>query len=110
MRARDTVMSEEKIKEIWYGVISTADKLPKIPDLVPVVAEAQAEISFKAGYEQGVENHHECCKMDYKAGIQEVVDAVDNLLIPTSEAVNTLPNFYLRETDWQAFKKGKGIG
>jgi len=31
-------------------------------------SEQLVEISFKAGYQEGVKNHHECCKMDYKAG------------------------------------------
>jgi len=30
-------------------------------------------IHRKAGYKEGVKNHHECCKMDYQAGIKEVV-------------------------------------
>lgn len=71
----DTVMSEERIKVIWYGVISTADKLPKIPDLVSVVAKAQAEISFKVGYEQSVLDNDNWARQDYgyQLGIREVV-------------------------------------
>ncbi len=69
MEAKDTVMSKEQIERIQPKIIST------IPLPSPsVTAKIQAEISFKVGYKKGVESHHECCKMDYKAGINLVVD------------------------------------
>lgn len=38
-------------------------------------------------------------------GRKEVVEAVNKMPIRTSEPINVKPNFYLRETNWQAFKK-----
>jgi len=48
MEAKDTVMSEEQIKMAWYSQLGhvAGDK---------AIAQAQAEISFKAGIKEVVE-------------------------------------------------------
>ena len=87
----DTVMSEYKIKTLLSHPLKRNPAHEGFP-LRGVVAKAQAEITgkimyddgFKAGYKEGVKNHHECCKMDYKAGIREVVEwMIPNFLIDT---------------------------
>jgi len=64
MKAEDTVMSEEGFKEVVHsrGVG------------YKYLCEAQAEISFKAGYKQGVEDANKCGRIDRQLGIKEVVD------------------------------------
>jgi len=57
MEAKDTVMSEEQIKMAWYSQLGhvAGDK---------AIAQAQAEISFKAGIKEVVEWGLETCPHD----------------------------------------------
>ena len=68
MEAKDTVLHLDDIDE---------GRMPDSYGSLRKALEKQAEISFKAGYGEGVKNHHGCCQMDYKAGIKEVVDWVE---------------------------------
>ena len=72
MEAKDTVMEHNQVLPYWSGRTLRIDEL----------LEAQAEISFKAGYNQGVidsgaikrkhiQAHGDIC---YKAGIKTVVE------------------------------------
>lgn len=71
------VLSDEGIKEAWYGIISTADKLPKIPDLVSVVAEAQRDADdayyrpILDGFEVVIKSYQQYCK-SYRGIIEDL--------------------------------------
>ena len=87
MEAKDTVMSPEEIGNLHIGVQEEHRK-PVIaegfkPDskLFRVIAEAQAEISFKAGYELAEEELGKCYAPVFKdgkqAGVKEVVEFIN---------------------------------
>ena len=56
MEAKDTVMSDESIAEVWHFTIEFPDRYMALSmkDYYrrKAILNAQAEISFKAGYEQ----------------------------------------------------------
>ncbi|KKM76047.1 hypothetical protein LCGC14_1384070 [marine sediment metagenome] len=59
MEAKDTVMSPDQLIEVWHFAIESPDKSMSEPlkqaNRRKAVAEAQAEISFKAGIGEVVE-------------------------------------------------------
>ena len=101
MKAEDTVMSAQKIADLQAKYSEPEDRSIGYEWNI---AQAQAKITWplafeegkKAGYEerdkdivtlpladlleksyrQGVKDHCECCDIDYKAGIKEVVEFV----------------------------------
>ncbi len=122
------VMSDDAIKDIvlkhyeanpklWDGIISIrmGDDLE--------VAKAQAEISFKAGEDQGYKNGSisgyneatkkaltaidDALKTGYKAGIREVVEWVEQYKLGYTAECGTEFNF--TKEQWQAFKESKGV-
>ncbi len=76
MEAKDTVTSREKQWEISTGNSDWTDG-----DIWDAIAQAQAEISYKAGYNQALkehewdDNYYKGKKID--AGIKEVVEFID---------------------------------
>ena len=54
MEAKDTVMSDEQMKEVIKENIDLLDNIGKAPELLFRVAKAQAKVSFKVGREQGI--------------------------------------------------------
>ncbi len=74
MEAKDTVLSDKETIEIikQYRVVKLGQILP-----YHWHRETQAEISFKAGYDQAVADPVDQLKLMYKAGIREVVEFVE---------------------------------
>lgn len=80
MEAKDTVMSFSNLDYYWRrGLAKENDH----NDAAFAVAKAQAEISFKAGYKQAIEDQTIEVEKAYKLGIREVVEfVVANKMIP----------------------------
>ena len=87
-------------------------KLQEVINKLPVILKAHiyepriediAEIAFKAGYEQGVEDHHKTCKVDYEAGVREVRNwIIDHSIITHGKE----PSYFTIDlAEWQAFWK-----
>ncbi len=109
MEAKDTIMSDDQEAEVLLRIaercISAGENQYKSNKAQREGRRlAQAEISFKAGYEagwQGERNFILHCENDRKAGIREVVEWVDDNI------------WFVAKTEpqsmWQAFKKERGL-
>lgn len=106
MEAKDTVMKLRKILDlVWSGKGSPLDMDVRLLK----VAEAQAEISFKAGQESRCDWHKplpqiiaESFSEGKKAGIKEVVEFVQQFLV--------FDKWYLVKPDeWKAKLKEWGV-
>ncbi len=103
MEAKDTVMTPQQIKELkskkWCSPARNYDYT--VEELM--VAEAQAEVSFKAGYEQAKKEDlittNDLVADSRKAGIKEVVEWIKNHNAQPDEILD----------DWQAQLKVWGI-
>ena len=109
MESKETVMKDERIRSVMTDAMDAGqvygDDGKPLPE--KCVAEAQAEITwdmaFQAGYDKALVQLADMTEECKQMGRQEVVDAVNKLLIPTSKPTpQPTPNFYLRETEWQA--------
>jgi len=119
MEAKDTVMSEEKIRKIYldraierYGVeggtqiISQLESVNNGQD----IAEAQAELSFKAGYEQKCfETYEAGVKDGNQKGIREVVEWLHQDINREIHKGFEVVIFKALGEDWQAKLKEWGI-
>lgn len=113
MKAKDTVMGRNELLD-KFGVVLNEGILNR-DERLRVVAEAQAEISFKAGYKQGVADRENASDEEYKAGIKAGIKEVVEYLKPfTTEAPfagKQLGQFiiHLERPDWRAKLKEWGI-
>jgi hypothetical protein len=133
MEAKDTVMSEEEINKVFItsevedlsGIGLYGCSKQTILYNPKAVAEKQAEVSFKAGYEKGIivanGNHNENMAQQYKAGMQKVVEWIQehsNMFIAgrdiekmgasnNKEATSHYP--IIKYLDWQAQLKAWGL-
>ena len=91
METKDTVMGYHDLHSLWqkWSKDTHSTVIVYQLDCYKTVAEAQAEISFKAGYEEAVRNLQdpevlaiadEALKEEKKAGIREVVEWIDKNL------------------------------
>ena len=72
MKAEDTVMGEEEIiNRVTKFHFSGSNNRH---DLVRDAVKAQAGITFRVAYKQGVEDANKCGRIDRQLGIKEVVD------------------------------------
>ena len=111
MKAKDTVMTWKETCECSHN--------PNQELRERDICEAQAEISFKAGYEQSVLDNDNWAKADYgyKLGMREVMEFIDNLIIGIDnckfeERLNGDKGCIvldMNENQWQAFKKERGL-
>lgn len=102
MKAEDTIMSQEQRNEATRPYIQV-DRFRMQQNLL----EAQAEISFKAGYEERelVEVPlADLLERSYKEGIKTVVEWIEN----NKEYIYGLFPV-INSQAWQAFKGSKGI-
>ena len=127
MEARDTVMSDAGIKNSFNPCPKHGEPAPSFGQSV---AQAQAEISFKAGEDQGYENgkvagynkgkqeaiesHFEELRVGRKAGIQEVVEWIWSNGMHKGNLRHYCPNcdhtiIGVTDYEWQTFLKEKGI-
>lgn len=68
----------------------------------------QAEITFKAGYDEGlIDKRAFDTDIAYKIGLSEVVDWIENRKLHPCSYCSF--EYRFDEDDWQAFKKSKGI-
>ena len=76
MEAKDTLTSADQLVEVWLLAIETPDKDMSEPlkqaHRRKAIAQAQAEISFKAGVQEVVEWIEEHQRMTYEYGKGEV--------------------------------------
>ena len=97
---RDTVM-----KDLSKAILDNPD-LP----MGQAIAKEQAEISFKAGYQQAL---RDIKKRGFKAGIKEVVEWVvahkKGEFILTDGELSHISTFQWTELEWQDFLKEWGI-
>ena len=124
MEAKDTVMSTEQIKGIFKGkvIFASSPEMEK-EAMANLVAEAQAEISFKAGEQSGYDKGYSQAKADRlfiaeehrKAGIREVVEEVEKNPFQYFKATwspferQFTGDVEVREKEWQVKLKEWGI-
>ena len=100
MKARETVLSSQEIYDKFYEVRDVSGTAQR-------VAEAQAEISFKAGEVEGFKKRLEM-REPYKAGIKEVVEwLIDSNLHKGLDFEYWKVLIY--KEDWQAKLKEWGL-
>ena len=106
MEAKDTVMKDEEIAGITQKILG--DELPElndynwtVSDVERAIAQAQAEISFKAGQEQStVIAELDAMERGYQAGkedgIKEVVEWIEThqLIKPDKDSLTRFEPFY----------------
>lgn len=103
MEAKDTVMNQEQRNRVTSPYISH-DRF----SLDQRLLEAQAEISFKAGYEQSVLDNDEWCHDGYEAGRKEVVEWVNGNKFGL-RAMDNYVDMGIDSIAWQAKLKEWGI-
>ena len=84
MKAEDTVMVRPRLQEIWTRAIDVK-ALAVAPASAAVscllaIAKAQAEISFKAGYDKAVDENAEGWCDGHTKGVKEVVEFDNDIL------------------------------
>ncbi len=89
MEAKDTI-----IKDLSVPILNHLD-LP----MGQAIAIEQAEISFKAGYDQAVADSVDQLKLMFKAGIKEVVECLNEL---SQEFKVSLFKDVIQSPFWQA--------
>jgi len=113
MEAKDTVMddkqTEKAFEEEWR--VDFREPLPSCAAR-RAVAQAQAEISFKLGHQQGVEDFTECAKYIEK-GRREVVEWLKEQSQFERCDPDTMAYFcdfrWVDEADWQSKLKEWGL-
>ncbi len=105
MEAKDTVMSDRELEEAYLGCGYGTNNWYGFIKVMQAISKAQAEISFKVGYQGCAE------KMSYilpakfkkarKAGMRKVVEFIN------SERINQNPSVWYSR--WQAKIKEWGL-
>ena len=110
MKYEDTVMNPQQFADALGNALGK--KQSKTVELI--LLEAQAEISFKAGKEQG---YVEGCfgiieetQKAHRAGIEEVVEWVEEQMLIVGYNMTTGQDIgMISRNQWQVFKKKRGI-
>ena len=110
---KDTVMTEGQIKQAVANAVANAgDEIGQ--SLAASVAKAQAEISFKAGYDLAKEELAGIQILNFRdgkrAGRREVVEWINEMAdIENFKDAPKLIGFTILSEDWQAKLKEWGI-
>jgi len=116
MEAKDTVMSDEQLEQNIrkdYENFQVKTETDRVSDILMWTRETQAEISFKAGYEEGrtVCPTNEMQGTIYlegkQAGIKEVVEFIQERLQRYKVAPKLL-GFTMLSEDWESALKEWG--
>jgi len=99
MNWEQTVMSDEQIRVLSFGCYATAE------DRWKAMVEAQAKLSYEAGFEDGVKTGTEDGKANYEAGLlqgrREVVEFI-KMYNPTVGSESHKQEFLIDIPYWQA--------
>ncbi len=111
MKARETVMGADRMLLCSLRGTYCFDD---VKDVILDACIAQAEISFKAGYEAGWKGERNFIlhrDSDYKAGQRDVVEWIRNNAQEQSSYwhSNLFTKLAIDKVEWQAYKKEKGL-